>query len=112
MAYKLPFKLNRPDLLITDSYVGGKTASAQSGATFDVLDPGTNQPWIKVTDNSAADADGAVKVAHEAFQSYRKISSRTRAQWLLNLRDGQALRRGNWRDGLRSELYWMVSWGG
>ncbi|KAF5004766.1 hypothetical protein FDECE_8756 [Fusarium decemcellulare] len=83
MAYKLPFKLNRPDLLITDSYVGGKTASAQSGATFDVLDPGTNQPWIKVTDNSAADVDGAVKVAHEAFQSYRKISSRTRAQWLL-----------------------------
>jgi hypothetical protein len=37
MAYELPFKLNRPDLLITDSYIAGQTKSALSGATFDVL---------------------------------------------------------------------------
>ncbi|KAI1335074.1 Aldehyde/histidinol dehydrogenase [Xylariaceae sp. FL0016] len=83
MAYKLPFQLSRPDLLITDSYVGAKTVSARSGATFDVLDPGSNQPWVKVTDNSPDDVDSAVQNAQTAFESYRKASSRTRAQLLL-----------------------------
>ncbi|KAF4124669.1 Acyl-CoA reductase or other NAD-dependent aldehyde dehydrogenase, partial [Geosmithia morbida] len=83
--------LDRPDLFITDSFVGGKTVAAQSGATFDVLglqrksspDPGTNKPWAKVADSGAADVDAAVQTAHEAFQSYRNISNRTRGQWIL-----------------------------
>lgn len=36
-----------------------------------------------MTDNGAADVDAAVQNAHEAFQSYRKISPRTRGQWIL-----------------------------
>jgi acyl-CoA reductase-like NAD-dependent aldehyde dehydrogenase len=48
-----------------------------------LADPGTNQPWIKVADSSSADVDSAVQAAHDAFQSYRKISPRTRAQWLF-----------------------------
>ncbi|PTD07567.1 Succinate-semialdehyde dehydrogenase, mitochondrial [Fusarium culmorum] len=83
MAYELPFKLSRPDLLITDSYIAGQTKSALSGATFDVLDPGTNKPWAKVTDNSADDVDHTVQVAYDAFQTFKKMSPRTRAQWLL-----------------------------
>ncbi|KAK7221401.1 hypothetical protein V2G26_009404 [Clonostachys chloroleuca] len=83
MGYPLPFKLNRSDLLITDSYIGGKQLSAQSGATFDVLDPGSNKPWAKVTDNSAADVDAVVETAHAAFQTFKKSSPRVRAQWLL-----------------------------
>lgn len=47
-----------------------------------MVDPGSNKPWIKVADNSAVDVDHVVQTAHEAFQSYRKISPRTRAQWL------------------------------
>ncbi|CAH0044886.1 unnamed protein product [Clonostachys solani] len=83
MAYPLPFTLNRSALLITDSYVGGKEVSAQSGATFDVLDPGSNKPWAKVTDNSAADVNAVVETAHAAFQTFKKSSPRVRAQWLL-----------------------------
>ncbi|KAF5655816.1 succinate-semialdehyde dehydrogenase [Fusarium sp. NRRL 25303] len=83
MAYPIPFKLNRPDLLITDSYIQGQTKSAISGSTFDVLDPGTNKPWTKVTNNSADDVDTTVRVAHKAFQSFKKTSPRARAQWLL-----------------------------
>ncbi|KAF0642442.1 hypothetical protein FPSE5266_05339 [Fusarium pseudograminearum] len=83
MAYDLPFKLSRPDLLITDSYIAGQTKSALSGATFDVLDPGTNKPWAKVTDNSADDVDHIVQVAYNAFQTFKKTSPRSRAQWLL-----------------------------
>ncbi|MEN2634084.1 aldehyde dehydrogenase family protein, partial [Acinetobacter baumannii] len=80
---ELPFKLSRPDLLITDSYIAGQTKSALSGATFDVVDPGTNKPWARVTDNSADDVVHTVQVAYDAFQSFKKMSPRTRAQWLL-----------------------------
>ncbi|KAH7240766.1 Aldehyde/histidinol dehydrogenase [Fusarium redolens] len=83
MAYSLPFKLNRPDLLTTDSYIEGQTKPALSGSTFDVLDPGTNKPWTRVTNNSADDVDATVRVAHKAFQSFKKTSPRARAQWLL-----------------------------
>ncbi|RKK80264.1 Succinate-semialdehyde dehydrogenase, mitochondrial [Fusarium oxysporum] len=83
MAYSLPFKLNRSDLLITDSYIQGQTKPALSGSTFDVIDPGTNKPWTKVTNNSADDVDATVRVAHNAFQSFKKTSPRARAQWLL-----------------------------
>lgn len=31
------WQLDRPDLFITDSWVGGKTVSAQFNQTFDVL---------------------------------------------------------------------------
>jgi succinate-semialdehyde dehydrogenase len=48
-----------------------------------VLDPGTGKPWIECPVNDASDVDEAVKSAHEAFQSYRKLSPRTRAQLLF-----------------------------
>ncbi|GME48869.1 Succinate-semialdehyde dehydrogenase [Neofusicoccum parvum] len=82
MAFELPFKLNRPDLLNTQSYVGGQWVSAQSNATFDVVDPGTDKPWARVSDNAAADVSAAVQAAQDAFLQYRTVSPRTRAQWL------------------------------
>ncbi|KAL1626005.1 hypothetical protein SLS56_007063 [Neofusicoccum ribis] len=82
MAFELPFKLNRPDLLNTQSYVGGQWVSAQSNATFDVVDPGTDKPWARVSDNAAADVSAAVQAAQDAFLKYRTVSPRTRAQWL------------------------------
>ncbi|KAK7704995.1 hypothetical protein SLS57_010278 [Botryosphaeria dothidea] len=82
MAYEIPFKLNRPDLLETKAYVGGQWVSAQSGSTFDVLDPGTDKPWARVADNDATDVPAVVQAAQDAFLKYRTISPRTRAQWL------------------------------
>lgn len=46
-------------------------------------DPGSNKPWAKVTDNGPDDVDAAVQAAHAAFKTYRKTSTRSRAQWLL-----------------------------
>ncbi|KAH7057055.1 Aldehyde/histidinol dehydrogenase [Macrophomina phaseolina] len=82
MAYELPFKLDRPDLLEAQAYIGGQWVSAGSGSTFDVLDPGTDKPWSRVTNSSAADVPAAVQAAQEAFLKYRTVSPRTRAQWL------------------------------
>lgn len=82
MAYEVPFKLNRPDLLETKAYIGGQFVSAQSGSTFDVVDPGTDKPWAQVSDNAVDDVSAAVQSAHDAFLKFRTISPRIRAQWL------------------------------
>ncbi|CAG8974518.1 hypothetical protein HYALB_00009053 [Hymenoscyphus albidus] len=83
MASKLPFELKNASLFRDKSYVDGEWVEAKSGKRFDVIDPGTGKTWASAPDNNAEDVDAAVKAAHEAFQSYRKVNPRTRAQWLL-----------------------------
>lgn len=46
-------------------------------------DPGNGQVWATAPDNDASDVDAAVQAAHIAFQSFKKVNPRTRAQWLL-----------------------------
>ncbi|THC93770.1 hypothetical protein EYZ11_006747 [Aspergillus tanneri] len=81
--HQLPFQLNNPDLLHFDSFVGNAWVTAQSGERFDVVDPGTDLPWASCPTNSATDVDAAVRNAHAAFQDFRHVSARQRAQWLL-----------------------------
>jgi acyl-CoA reductase-like NAD-dependent aldehyde dehydrogenase len=46
-------------------------------------DPGTGKTWATAPDNGPEDVDKTVEAAHAAFESYRKVNPRTRAQWLL-----------------------------
>jgi succinate-semialdehyde dehydrogenase/glutarate-semialdehyde dehydrogenase len=46
-------------------------------------DPGTGKTWATAPDNGPEDVDKTVQAAHTAFESYRKVNPRTRAQWLL-----------------------------
>ncbi|KAF7951743.1 hypothetical protein EAE96_007042 [Botrytis aclada] len=80
---KLPFDLKNTSLFHDKSYVNGEWVEAKSGKRFDVLDPGTGQVWATAPDNDASDVDAAVQAAHTAFQSFKKVNPRTRAQWLL-----------------------------
>ncbi|KAF2872437.1 aldehyde dehydrogenase domain-containing protein [Massariosphaeria phaeospora] len=81
--YQVPFKLNDPDLLHGESFVHGEWAKAKSGKTFDVVDPGTGQAWIECPTNDGSDVDDAVRSSQEAFEGYRNISPRARAQMLF-----------------------------
>ncbi|TVY89514.1 Succinate-semialdehyde dehydrogenase [NADP(+)] [Lachnellula willkommii] len=83
MASKLPFELKNASLFKDQSLVNGKFVEAKSGKRFDVVDPGSGKIWASAPDNSAEDVDVAVNAAHAAFQTYKKTSPRTRAQWLL-----------------------------
>ncbi|KAJ5692324.1 hypothetical protein N7462_001747 [Penicillium macrosclerotiorum] len=85
--YQLPFKLADPTLLRFDSIVGDQWVAAQSGKRFEVLDPGTDKPWASCPANGAEDVDAAVQNAHDAFESFRKVSPRQRAKWLLKWHD-------------------------
>ncbi|KAG9236953.1 aldehyde dehydrogenase domain-containing protein [Amylocarpus encephaloides] len=83
MPSQLPFKLNNPDLFKDKSYVDSKWVEAKSGKRFDIIDPGSGKVWASAPDNNAEDVDIAVKAAHEAFQTYKKTTPRSRAQCLL-----------------------------
>jgi len=81
--YELPFKLNNPNLLHNQSFIGGEWKGSKSGNEFDVVDPGTGKPWISCPTNDASDVDAAVQSSHECFLQYKKISPRERAQMLF-----------------------------
>jgi len=80
---ELPFKPNNPDLFKDKGLVGGNWIDAKSGKRFDVYDPGNNKVWATAPDMGPDDVDNACKTAHEAFQSFKKVNPRQRAQWLL-----------------------------
>ncbi|KAF2722009.1 aldehyde dehydrogenase [Polychaeton citri CBS 116435] len=83
MAPNLPFQINNAELFKDKALVGGEWIEAKSGKRFEVHDPGSGKVWATAPDMDATDTDAAVKAAHEAFLSYRKVNPRNRAQWLL-----------------------------
>ncbi|EGP88116.1 unnamed protein product [Zymoseptoria tritici ST99CH_1A5] len=83
MAPQLPFTLKNPDLFREQSLVGGNWIESKTGNRFDVVDPGNGKVWATAPDMGPDDVDAAVKAAHAAFQDYKKVNPRQRAQWML-----------------------------
>ncbi|KAJ9328199.1 hypothetical protein DTO027B5_1694 [Paecilomyces variotii] len=81
--YKVPFELEDPDLLKSDSFVNNEWVQASKGARFEVVDPGTDIAWASCPTNTTEDVPAAVEAAHAAFEQYKKVNPRQRAQWLL-----------------------------
>src|ERR1700748_182730 len=50
-------------------FIDGKFVPAQSGETFDVINPATGEVFAKAAAGGAADIDLAVKAARRAFES-------------------------------------------
>ncbi|UBH25369.1 5-carboxymethyl-2-hydroxymuconate semialdehyde dehydrogenase [Micrococcus porci] len=50
-------------------YIDGEFVDSIDGDTFDVLDPVTNEPYIKAASGKSADVDAAVAAAKRAFES-------------------------------------------
>ncbi|KAM3515882.1 hypothetical protein MY11210_000422 [Beauveria gryllotalpidicola] len=82
-ATELPFALKDASLLKDQSYVNAKWVEAKSGKRFNVIDPGSDKTWASCPDNGPEDVEAAVEAAHAAFQTYRKVNPRKRAQLLL-----------------------------
>lgn len=49
-------------------YINGQFVDSAGGATFDVIDPVTNEPYIKAAAGQKEDIDDAVATAQLAFQ--------------------------------------------
>lgn len=48
-------------------FIGGKWVDAQSGETFESVNPYTGTAWARVPRASRADVDAAVQAARQAF---------------------------------------------
>ncbi|OCT53805.1 Succinate-semialdehyde dehydrogenase [NADP(+)] [Cladophialophora carrionii] len=78
----LPFELKDPDLLKQESYVHGEWVQAKSGKRFDIIDPGSDKVWASCPDNAVEDVDAAIQSSYNAFQDYKILNPRKRAQLL------------------------------
>ena len=48
-------------------YINGEWVAAQSGKTFESINPSDGKPWAVVPEADEVDVDTAVKAAHRAF---------------------------------------------
>jgi succinate-semialdehyde dehydrogenase/glutarate-semialdehyde dehydrogenase len=64
------------------AYIAGEWVSAQSGQTFDVINPATAERVGRVPDMGVADVDRAVAAAHEAFDRWKNTTAKERASLL------------------------------
>jgi acyl-CoA reductase-like NAD-dependent aldehyde dehydrogenase len=69
--------------------IDGKLAPAQSGQTFDAINPATEEKIAAAASGDAADVDAAVKAARRALEqkSWRGMSPHERTRLLLRIAD-------------------------
>ncbi|GAA1391762.1 5-carboxymethyl-2-hydroxymuconate semialdehyde dehydrogenase [Luteococcus peritonei] len=70
-------------------YIDGEHVDSIEGETFDVLDPVTNENYIKAAAGQAADIDRAVKAARKAFDEgpWPRMTNRERNRVLNKIAD-------------------------
>jgi 5-carboxymethyl-2-hydroxymuconic-semialdehyde dehydrogenase len=73
-----------------DHFVAGAWSPSADGATFEVIDPVSNQTYARVAAGGAADVDRAVAAAHRAFTDgpWPGMAARPRARVLNRIADG------------------------
>ncbi|KAJ4265278.1 hypothetical protein NW762_004563 [Fusarium torreyae] len=81
--HSLPFTLQDTDLLHSNSYIDGQFISAKENNIFNVIDPGTGEPWATCPDCTVADVEPAIASCYNTFQSYSKTTPRHRAKLLM-----------------------------
>ena len=71
-------QLNDPTLLRTRALIGGEWVDADSGATFDVVDPATGELVASVADLGAEETARAIDAADDALASWRALTAKQR----------------------------------
>lgn len=72
-------KVDKNNLIRTQSYVNGQWINAASGKTFDVINPATGELITTVTDMSREDVRKAIDAANDAWPAYRNLTARERS---------------------------------
>lgn len=78
-------------------FVGGAWVAPTSGATIEVVDSGTEEPFLTVAEAAEGDMDRAVAAARRAFDEgpWPRMSHEERAGYLRELAAGLAARSGD-----------------
>src|SRR5262245_48635186 len=67
--------------------IGGRWLPAQSGETFETINPATGQALCRVASGDTADVDAAVKAAQAAFEAWAGMMPAQRERLLHRLAD-------------------------
>src|SRR5436305_417327 len=78
-----------PRIHQTQCFIGGQWIPAQSGKTFDTINPATEETIASVAEGDAADIDLAAKAARKAFETgdWPKMDARDRGRLVSKLAD-------------------------
>src|SRR5258708_10766427 len=74
------------------NFVGGKYADTRDGRTSDVIDPSTGEAYAQAPVSGPEDVDAALRVAAEAFETWRDATPAERSLALLRLADAAEAR--------------------
>ena len=80
-------RLRERGLLVDRGYVGGEWIGADSGETFEVLNPATGETLARVPRMGVAETRRAVEAAAEAYPTWRSLLAKERAQILRRWSD-------------------------
>jgi (Z)-2-((N-methylformamido)methylene)-5-hydroxybutyrolactone dehydrogenase len=84
-AVAAPPRTVSPSLKTYRMLIGGNWVEAESGETFESVNPFTGQPWAVVPRASAVDVDAAVGAARAAFEGWRRTTGVERARLMRRL---------------------------
>jgi aldehyde dehydrogenase (NAD+) len=78
-----------PQVHQTQCFIGGQWVPAQSGKTFDTINPATEEVIAQVAEGDKADVDLAVEAARNAFEhgEWSKMDARDRGRLMYKLAD-------------------------
>jgi len=84
-----PKSRKTPEVRQTECFIGGRWQPAQSGRTFETINPATEEVIANVAEGDAEDIDQAVKAARKAFDQgeWSKMDARDRGKLLYKLAD-------------------------
>jgi aldehyde dehydrogenase (NAD+) len=82
-----PRRPGRPLVRQTQLFIDGQWRPAQSGRTFETIDPATEEVIAQVAEGDAADIDAAVTAARKAFDAgpWPRMNARERGRLMLKL---------------------------
>jgi aldehyde dehydrogenase (NAD+) len=90
-------------------YIDGIWTDATRRKTFDVINPATEETITPLAMGTPADADNAVKAAHDAFPAYAATSTEERQALLRRITQGLASRRDELAEALTTEMGGPIS---
>ncbi|ATF75147.1 aldehyde dehydrogenase [Pasteurella multocida] len=85
-------------------YIDGQFVATESGQTFDVLNPATEEVIAKVTKGTAADAARAIDAAEVAQEAWEQLPAIQRAGYLRKIAEGIRARSEEIAKAISSEM--------
>jgi len=79
--------LKDPSLLRNLAYINGQWVGADTGETFDVLNPATQRPIGNVPNMGATETRQALEAAQQAFTTWKKVTAKERGKLLRKWAD-------------------------